>query len=89
LPRTPRFTDEWTRYERLQPNKALAVAGDLATVYVSGYAFGYMDAEAAVKAALAECEARRIDRRVAAPCKTYAVGGQRVAEAALPPLSRR
>jgi hypothetical protein len=89
LPRTPRFLDEWSHYERLQPSKAMAVAGDPATIYVSGYAFGYANDTTAVEGAIAACEARRIDRRITAPCETYAVGNQRVAEAVFPSISRR
>ena len=89
LPRTSRFSDDLQQYARLQPNKAIAVAGDFDTIYVSGYAFGYADEAAAVEAAMAACEARRIDRRVTAPCRTYAVGDLRVADAGGGPTSRR
>jgi len=89
LPRQLRFVDEWSHYERLSPNKAMAVAGDPSTFYVSGYAFGYTDESAAVEAAMAACEQRRIDRRVTAACQPYAVGNQRLAGSVVPPITRR
>lgn len=89
LPRTSRFVEEWRHYTRLQPAKAMAVAGDVDALYVGGYAFGYADEAAAVEAALADCETRRIDRRIAAPCRTYAVGDKLSEAAALPPVAKR
>jgi len=89
LPKASRFVEEWRHYERLQPMKAMAVAGDLEALFVSGYAFGYADEPAAVNAAMADCEARRIDRRVMAPCRTYAVGDRLVDAAAVAPVSKR
>jgi hypothetical protein len=74
LPQTNRFEAEWRDYRNLEPNKALAVAGDMSGVYVTGYAFGNASETGAVQAALQACDARRVDRRIASPCRTYAVG---------------
>jgi hypothetical protein len=82
LPKVARFTVQWRHYLRLEPNKSLAVAGDRNSVYVTGYAFGLPDEQAAITAALASCETRRIDRRIDAPCEIYAVGDRPVDSAA-------
>jgi hypothetical protein len=81
LPPGTRFDSEWTRYVRLTPNKAMAVAGDVTNVYVTGYAFGYDSEPAAIDAALAACEARRTDRRIEAPCQIFAIGDRRLTTA--------
>ena len=74
LPSAPRFKAEWKNYSRLEPNKALAIAGDTQGTYVIGYAFAQSSEPAAVQAAMDACEARRADRRIEAPCRTYAIG---------------
>jgi len=81
LPRGTRFESEWMRYVRLTPQKAMAVAGDVSSVYVTGYAFGYDSEREAANAALAACEARRVDRRIEAPCQMFAIGDRRLATA--------
>ncbi len=75
-----RFETEWSRYRALEPRKAIAVAGDVTGLHVSGYAFGLPTDQLAVEAALESCEQRRADRRVAAACTIYAVGEEVVAE---------
>lgn len=79
LPRETRFENEWENYSRLSDNKALAIAGDTNRFYVSGYAFGQATELGAIEAALRACDARRIDRRIDEPCRTYAVGTRTVA----------
>ena len=61
---TTQFESEWSGYQRLTGLKALAVAGDLRGVYVSGFAWAYPAQEFANDEALENCEERRADRRV-------------------------
>lgn len=70
------FESEWRSYSDHVGFKALAVAGDLAGAYVSGYAYAYPSEEWAIEAALEYCEGRRQDRRIAEPCRLYAVGDE-------------
>jgi hypothetical protein len=79
-----RFASEWTHYVELPAFKALAVAGDVQGIYVSGLAYGQPDAPSAIDAALDDCEARRRDRRIAATCRLHAAGDERAGEAAQP-----
>jgi hypothetical protein len=74
------FESEWRSYSDHIGFKALAVAGDLAGTYVSGYAYAYPSRDAAIEAALEYCEGRRVDRRIDEPCRLYAVGDEIVAE---------
>ena len=74
LPDSSRFESEWKNYGRLKPNKCMAVAGDMSGMYVTGYSFGAATELAAVEAAIEACEARRADKRIEAPCRTYAIG---------------
>jgi hypothetical protein len=83
LPTVKRFDLEFRNYTRLDANKSIAVAGDTAEIYVSGYAHREVSEQAAIDAALVACEARRRDRRVAAPCRTYAIGDRTVETAGL------
>ena len=73
-----RFESEWKNYQRLGPRKALAVAGDLDGVYVSGFAFAYPIQALANDEALESCEERRADRRIEDECRLYAIGDLRV-----------
>jgi hypothetical protein len=75
------FDSEWKNYQRLGPLKALAVAGDLNGVYVSGFAFAYPIQVLANDEALENCEERRVDRRVADECHLFAIGDDRVQKA--------
>jgi hypothetical protein len=74
LPDSSRFENEWKNYGRLKHNKAMCVAGDMSGVYVTGYSFGAATELGALEAAMTACEARRVDKRIDAPCRTYAVG---------------
>jgi len=75
------FDSEWKNYQRLGSLKALAVAGDLNGVYVSGFAFAYPVQALANDEALENCEERRADRRVEDACRLYAIGDDRIQEA--------
>ncbi len=79
---TTQFESEWKNYQRLGSLKAIAVAGDLNGVYVSGFAYAYPIQALANDEALENCEERRADRRVADECRLYAIGDDRVQEAA-------
>jgi len=74
------FESEWKNYQRLRPLKALAVAGDLNGVYVSGFAYAYPIQALANAEALESCEARRADRRVEQECRLYAIGDDPIPE---------
>jgi hypothetical protein len=74
-----RFESEWRSYLQLEPEKALAVAGDVEGVHVTGFAFGMTSRDEAEREALRACAERRADRRLAAGCRLYAVGDERVA----------
>ena len=74
------FDSEWKNYQLLRSLKALAVAGDLNGVYVSGFAFAYPVQALANDEALENCEERRPDRRVEQECRLYAIGDDRVEE---------
>ena len=76
LPEGSRFQSQWKHYVRLQPHKAIAVAGDMSGQFVAGYSFGYPTESDAIDAALADCESRRADRRIEDRCRTFAVGNQ-------------
>ena len=74
LPNGSRFQKQWKHYVRLQPHKAIAVAGSMSGLFVAGYSFVYTSESDAIEAALADCEARRADRRIVDPCRMFAVG---------------
>ena len=71
------FEAEWRSYQDLSSMKALAVAGDLNGIYVSGFAWAYPIQALANDEALENCEERRADRRVQDPCRLYAIGDER------------
>jgi hypothetical protein len=73
-----RFEADWQRYTRLPEAKAIAVAGDLRGTYVLGIGYGEPTAGAAEARALARCQERRADRRIAAPCRMHGIGNQPV-----------
>jgi hypothetical protein len=75
------FDSEWKNYQCLGSLKALAVAGDLNGVYVSGFAYLYPLQALANDEALENCEERRADRRVEEECRLYAIGDDPVQEA--------
>jgi hypothetical protein len=53
-------------------------------VCVSDIAHGEATAADAVARAIARCQQRRADRRIAAPCRTYGIGSEIVATEADP-----
>ena len=69
-----RFEREWRAYGKHPPQKALAVAGNLTGLYVSGVAFGDSSDVLAREQAFSNCEQRRADRRIEAACRIYAIG---------------
>ena len=75
------FDSEWKGYQDLGPRKAIAVAGDLNGVYVSGFAYAYPIQSLANDEALENCEERRRDRRIEGECRLFAIGDDRVVEA--------
>ena len=75
---TTQFEAEWRNYQNLNGLKALAVAGDLEGVYVSGFAWSYPIQDFANDEAMENCEKRRIDRRIEDPCRLYAEGDERL-----------
>ena len=76
--RRTQFESEWSRYRELEPNKAVAIAGDIEGRYVLGYAHALASEASAIEAALADCERRRADRNLDAPCRLFAVNAERV-----------
>ncbi len=74
------FEDEWGRYLKMAPSKALAVAGDVTVTHVVGYAFGAASDQQAVREAMAACEQRRGDRRIEGNCRLYAVNEEVMAD---------
>jgi len=75
------FESEWNNYRLLKSRKAIAVAGNLNGVYVSGYAYAYPVQALANAEAIENCEERRLDRRIESECRLYAVEGERIEEA--------
>lgn len=66
----------WRDYQTLPKHRALAVAGELRHgLWVAGASGGHPSARKAEEAALAACAQRREKRRMQAPCRIYAVGG--------------
>lgn len=74
------FENEWSSYLRMAPSKALAVAGDVTTTHVVGYAHDAASDEHAVREAIAACEQRRDDRRIEGACRLYAVNEEVVVD---------
>lgn len=70
------FQSEWKNYLEMKDPKALAVTGDVYGVYASGFADDAASEQAAVTKALRDCEDRRADKQIIAPCWTYAVGDE-------------
>jgi hypothetical protein len=71
------LTSVWRDYERLADERALAVAGELrGDRWVAGATGGHVDREAAESTALAECQKRRLEKRMQDPCLVYASGDE-------------
>lgn len=71
-----RFASEWKDYAAMAGFKALAVAGDVDGLYVSGWTSEYCEQQRATADALRYCEQRRRDRRIAGECRVYAIGDE-------------
>ena len=64
----------WRGYSEMRPYRAIAIAGDPDGVWV-GAAAGSADSRAeAEQAVLSECRRKRMQRRMQASCRLYAVG---------------
>lgn len=70
---TARFESELRKYASFGSRKSLALAGDPHGTYVLGYGHALADEEDAIARALADCDQRRQDRRIADPCRTIAI----------------
>ena len=75
------FEAEWAHFLEFEPNKALAIAGDIGGRFVLGYSFGYLTEDSAIEAAMEACELRRADRRIDDDCRLYAVDDRLIAPA--------
>ena len=73
------FEVEWAHFLEFEPDKALAIAGDISGRFVLGYSFGYLTEDSAIEAAMEACELRRVDRRIDDDCTLYAVDDRLVA----------
>jgi hypothetical protein len=83
LARETRYCSDYRDYRKLNGEKAWAVAGDPCGVFVAGLTYEQADAATAESRALLLCEARRVDRKVEAPCVVHARGDCATASAAL------
>jgi hypothetical protein len=72
LARETRYCSDYRDYRKLNGEKAWAVAGDPCGVFVAGLTYEQADAATAESRALLLCEARRVDRKVEAPCVVHA-----------------
>ncbi len=71
-----RFSRLWMRYTGLPSERALVIAGDPDRRWVGSAVGGHASRAAAESAAFAECDERRIARRLQARCRLYAVGDE-------------
>ena len=75
------FEVEWAHFLEFEPDKALAIAGDVGSRFVLGYSFGYLTEGSAIEAAMEACELRRAERRIDDDCILYAVDNRLIAPA--------
>ena len=69
------FRSAWRQYTKLQPSRAIAVAGEIQrNRWAVGMAGSAGSADAAIEAALGECQKQRAQKRMKDSCKIYAVG---------------
>ena len=69
------FSSAWHQYTALQRHRAIAVAGELSrNRWVVGMAGSARSEDAAIEAALGECQKQRALMRMKDACRTYAVG---------------
>jgi len=67
----------WRSYRALPEQRALAIAGVLRqNLWVAGASGGHATSDAAESEALRECQKRRKQQRMQAPCRIYAVGDE-------------
>jgi len=71
------LTKLWRTYREIPSERALAIAGELRRdQWVAGASGGHDSMPEAEAGALAECQKRRVLRRIQAPCSLYAVGDE-------------
>ncbi len=68
-----KFGEVLTEYMALAPRRALALVRDSSGRFSYGYGHGYRTTEAAVDRAMHECDTRRRDRNLQAPCEVFAI----------------
>jgi hypothetical protein len=66
----------WRDFLEMPPERALALAGDPDRVWVGAASGGHASQLEAEESVLAGCRRRRADRRMRAPCRLYASGGE-------------
>lgn len=66
----------WNQFLAMPPKRALALAGDPDALWVGAAVGGFRSQPEASEAALAECQRKRHERRMLAPCQLYAIGSQ-------------
>jgi len=66
----------WREYEKMPDERAFAVAGDPARIWVGAIGGGYATREIAEESVLALCVQRRGLRRLQDPCRLYATGDE-------------
>ena len=72
----PGIAPLWGDFLEISPERALALAGDPDRRWVGAVAGGHASQIEAEQSALAECRSRREARRMRAPCRLYATGGE-------------
>lgn len=75
-PPHPGMNAFWREYSAMPPYRALAVAGDPDSHWVGAASSSAATQIEAEQGALAECRRKRAQRRMQAPCRLYAVGGE-------------
>ena len=76
-PLHPELAPVWRDYRALPEQRALAIAGELRhDRWVAGASGGHGLRGEAEAAALRECRSRRVQQRMQAPCRVYAVGDE-------------
>ena len=67
----------WRDYRALPEQRALAIAGEFRhDRWVAGASGGHALSDEAEAGALRECQRRRVQRRMQAACRVYAVGDE-------------
>jgi len=72
----PGVASLWRDFLAMPPERALALAGDPDRRWVGAAGGGHASQIEAEQSVLAECRRRRAARRMQAPCRLYATGGE-------------